>query len=259
MPAAPAGAVRHHDTMRTLPATALGSLSLDLLAALIVVTVTAIGARLFQLLPSRRLWRLSGRRELIVCAAQSTSSETGKYIRPATGIGQLRALATIAPSLSRAYGALSEANIVLGAAPPGSYHEANIVSLGGSKNNRMTADILHSLREKGVPTPHSEASMLSWPPISTKRYEAETVDGEVVKDYGLVLRARSPYRDKRTVIVLAGASTFGTVAAARYFVERCAFTRGDFAAIVCADVRNAYVLVPTLVEMMGLTRRVTRG
>jgi hypothetical protein len=237
-------------------ASALGSLSLNLLAALIVVAATAIGARLLQILPSRRLWRLSRRSELVVCAAQSTSSETGRYIRPATGIGQLRALATIAPSLSRAYGSLSEANIVLAKSMAGTYHEADIVSLGGSKNNPVTADILRSLREKGVPAPHSDESRLSWPALTATIFEAETIDGEVVKDYGMLLRARSPYNRGRTVVVLAGASTFGTAAAARYFVEQCAFTRGNFAAIVTADVRNTHVLVPSLVAMMPLTTHI---
>jgi alkanesulfonate monooxygenase SsuD/methylene tetrahydromethanopterin reductase-like flavin-dependent oxidoreductase (luciferase family) len=142
---------------------------------------------------------------------------------------------------------------------PGTYHEANIVSLGGSKNNPVTADILRSLRDKGVPAPHSDESTLSWPAISDKIYEAETIDGEVVRDYGMLLRARSPYHHDQTVVVLAGASTFGTAAAARYFVEQCAFMRGDFAAIVRADVRNAHVLVPTLVEMMPLATHIPSG
>jgi alkanesulfonate monooxygenase SsuD/methylene tetrahydromethanopterin reductase-like flavin-dependent oxidoreductase (luciferase family) len=92
--------------------------------------------------------------------------------------------------------------------------------------------------------------------ISATIFEAETIDGEVVKDYGMLLRARSPYNRGRTVVVLAGASTFGTAAAARYFVEQCAFTRGDFAAVVTADVRNTHVLVPTLVTMMSLTTHI---
>ena len=233
-------------------ASVLGSLSIDLLAAFLVVALSAVATHLLQLLPSRRLWRLSGRSKLVICAAQSTTSETGKYIRPATGIGQLRALATIAPSLSRAYGSLSEASIVLPSTMHGSYHELDIVSLGSSKNNRVTADILRSLADQGMPVPYSEASTLLWPARSSIRYEAETIEGEVVRDYGIVLRAVSPYRPDRTVVILAGASTFGTAAAARYFVESCTFVRGNFAAIVSAVVRDAYVLAPVLVEMMRL-------
>jgi hypothetical protein len=229
-----------------------GSLSLNLLAGVLVVALAAGGTRLAQLLPSRRLWRLSRPHQVIICASQSTTSETGKYVRPATGVGQLRALATIAPSLSRAYGSLETANIVLAQTLPGSYHEADIISLGGSKTNPVTANVLQSLRRRGVPVPDSEQSQLFWPALSPRVFEAETIDGTVVKDYGLVVRARSPYHRRRTVVLLAGASTFGTAAAARHFVERCTFVRGDFAAIVCAEVRDAHVLTPSVVHFLRL-------
>ena len=230
----------------------LGSLTLDIAAGLLLIAMTAVGTRLVQLLPSRRLWRLSRPPQLVICAANSANTETGKYLRPATGLGQLRALATIAPSLSRAYGSLERASIVLDQALGGAFHEADIISLGGAKNNAVTTDILESLRRNGVPVPVSEPSSLSWPALSSPLYEAETRDGTVVKDYGMIVRARSPYQPRRTVVVLAGASTFGTAAAARHFVERCAFVSGDFAAIVCAEVRDKHVLAPAVVHFLKL-------
>jgi len=129
----------------------------------------------------------------------------------------------------------------------------NIVSLGTSKHNCVTADILRSLAERGVPVPHSEDSVLVWPAFPGTTYEAEAYDGDVVKDFGIVIRAKSPFRQDRTVVVLGGASTFGTAAAARYFVERCAAVRGDFAAIICAEVRDEHVLTPVLINMLSLT------
>ena len=57
-----------------------------------------------------------------------------------------------------------------------------------------------------------------------------------------------------TVIVLAGASTHGAVAAARYFVEQCKFRRGWFAAVVSSQVRDDHVCPPETVRIERLAR-----
>ena len=66
---------------------------------------------------------------------------------------------------------------------------------------------------------------------------------------GLIVRAGSPFRSGRSVVVLAGASTFGTTAAARFFVEHCRSVRGPFAAIVKARVRDRHALEPEKVVL----------
>lgn len=63
-------------------------------------------------------------------------------------------------------------------------------------------------------------------------------------DFGMILRCESPFHKDRTVIVLAGASTFGATAAAKYFVQHCKYRKGSFASIVRAEVRDGHVLSP---------------
>src|ERR1700758_1524059 len=54
-------------------------------------------------LPGRKLWQLKDPTHLVVCAANSTTTNTGVYQRPATGVGQLRALVLATRSLNRTY------------------------------------------------------------------------------------------------------------------------------------------------------------
>src|SRR5690606_10414805 len=54
-------------------------------------------------LPARRLWRFSDARDLIMIVASSALVHTGKYERPTTGIGQVRAMLILVPMLTRAY------------------------------------------------------------------------------------------------------------------------------------------------------------
>jgi hypothetical protein len=49
--------------------------------------------------PRRRLWHLHDPGDLVICAANSTTTDTGVYQRPATGIGQVRAIALAIESL----------------------------------------------------------------------------------------------------------------------------------------------------------------
>ena len=70
-----------------------------------VLGIVTIKLSKFYLLtnPIKRLWKIAEPEQLIICASTSTKTDTGRYFRPATGIGQLRSLGIIIESLGKAY------------------------------------------------------------------------------------------------------------------------------------------------------------
>lgn len=82
--------------------------------------------------PVKKLWRISHPQELIICTATSTKTNTGKYLRPATGIGQVRALGHAVESLSKAYNIKID-NILFSDDQVQKKIEKDIIILGGPK------------------------------------------------------------------------------------------------------------------------------
>jgi hypothetical protein len=91
-------------------------------------------------MPKRRLWQVKDPSHLIVCSAASTKTNTGVYHRPATGIGQVRALTLATRSLNQAYSKKFDVrNILLSDENLQERIENDILILGGPKNNRVAA------------------------------------------------------------------------------------------------------------------------
>ena len=196
--------------------------------------------------PARALWRLTAPETLSIYIARSFVEDTGKYLREGTGIGQLRALSVISPSLQRAYGRIDQ-NVRLSSDSVGVTLEGDVISLGGGKNNRVTIELLEELRRRYSNVPISAASALKWFDGARDRERtAETQAGIIVKDYGLIVAGENPCCVNRRAIVLAGASTYGTIAAARYFVGQGLKSRKAAFAIVSAKVLDGHVHEPTL-------------
>src|SRR5690606_481211 len=188
----------------------LESIWVNVLSAGVCAALGLLGTWLAARLPNRALWKLSDPARLTVCVAESAAVDTGKYIRKATGIGQTRALAVIAPSLTRAYGRIDTRHIQLSEEPLGARAEGDLVCLGGTKNNVRTRDVIAALVEQGYEVPTMDGSSIRWPGSEARpAYEARTEGGVVSKDYGLIIRAPNPFGSSSTVIVLAGASTYG--------------------------------------------------
>lgn len=198
-------------------------------------------AKASRILPNRRAWHLTDSSRLVVCVAASAATDTGEYVRPATGIGQVRALAVILPSLNRGYRELDVDHINLSSEALHRGRDHDLICLGGVKNNRITAELLDTLSDY-VPLA-MQGSTIIW---DGEEFIGEVGDGVVAKDYGFIIQTRNPfaYRERRCVI-LAGSHTYGTIAAARHFVNKYGRLRvwnlNSFAALVCADVRDEYV------------------
>ena len=59
-----------------------------------------------------------------------------------------------------------------------------------------------------------------WLEDDVLEYTSKSEDKSIIQDYGIVIRMQSPFTtEKRTVILLSGIHTYGTIAAAKYFTE----------------------------------------
>jgi len=216
-------------------------------------TVGVFGVRfLLEVTPTRRLWRLHDPRALVICASTSTRTDTGEYSRPATGIGQVRALAITTHSLHRGYRGLDTRNILLSDDQIHGRIENDVILLGGPKNNILTRRLLDKLRLQSLVD--QSGSVISWLHGANRReFVPVTTDRVVTIDYGLVVRVRNPFSSSNTTACLfSGGHTFGTIAAARYFTEAL-FRRSRFG----AGVARNYVAVVRCEIMDGHPINVT--
>lgn len=90
-----------------------------------------------KMLPARRLWRFSDARDLIMIVASSALVHTGKYERPTTGIGQVRAMSILVPMLTRAYRNIDLQQVRLFSRVPGSDLAKSVLVFGGPKTNEV--------------------------------------------------------------------------------------------------------------------------
>ena len=179
-------------------------------------------------LPKKRLWHIKDPSHLIVCSAASTRTNTGVYHRPATGIGQVRALTLATRSLHQAYNKKFDArNIFLSDENLQGRIENDLLILGGPKNNRVAEKLLDLLHDE-QPVRVSDSAIVwrinqsrhGWVDQGAFVYEGQAVNRKIETDYGIIIRSQSPFTSRdSTVILFAGSHTYGTVAAAKFFTE----------------------------------------
>ncbi|GHO96584.1 hypothetical protein KSF_066320 [Reticulibacter mediterranei] len=207
--------------------------------------------------PNRRLWQLQDPSRLVVCAASSTTTNTGVYRRPSTGIGQVRALIVATRSLTRAYRRqLDIQNILLSNEPLQERIEHDLLLLGGPENNEVAGKLLDLLANE------QPARMIGhmilwridyrgdqWVDQGALEYEGHAINRKVVMDYGLIVRVDNPFTSRhRTAILFAGSHTYGTIAAAKFFTEDLhkhlgkltAHGKKNLVVLVSAHIVNGY-------------------
>ena len=238
--------------------TALG-LATDLILGLTGTAIAALigTAWLFvQRWRARRLWPFGGERFAVVLAT-STSTHTGTYTRTASGIGQVRSLAVLVPSIYRAWrGKLDVSNVLLSDDITDEWTR-DLIVVGGVKNNKVTREMLSKYRDRhadrGWPDVQQVGSAISW---NGTEYTAVTDSDVVYRDYGMVLRWANPFHEGCSVILFAGASTYGTIAASLWYAgqrqpssqheSKHLLRKNHFIALVEADVRDGHVALPRL-------------
>lgn len=171
-------------------------------------------------LPSKRLWGIRNPKNLIICASTSAMTDTGQYIRPSTGIGQLRSLGLIIPSLTTAYKDIRIKNILLSTDQIGNRIENDIILIGGPKTNGKTKDFLERMSDY-CPVGQID-NIIHWKKKGFEEFEPILEDNTVKKDFGFIVRTNNPFSpdsNKTSLIILSGGHTYGTIAAARFFIE----------------------------------------
>lgn len=233
----------------------IGDIVRDELVSLAVGSLLAVAAGylrwlLLRRLPARRVWRFTGRTRIVIVVATSALVDTGKYQRPTTGLGQVRANALLMPHLKRTFRAAHHEGISFSSTVPGNILESDLLLLGGAKNNEITRRAIQSMTDLPFTAP---GNVINW---NGRRYEGSRSSNTVVRDYGYVVRGPNPFAPDKRLVIAAGSHTFGTVAAARWLAE-CGGSRdipADVAVLVAADVYNEdHVGVPRVVEMRRLS------
>jgi hypothetical protein len=205
-----------------------------------VSAATWTASRLKDRLPERRRWQLAEPDRLTICVAKKLPADAAAS-PPYTGIGQTMALAVIAPSLARGYPRTPFPRLHFPDQVSDEI-ENDLVLLGGPKTNDLSAEALRLIADRtGVDLGPEALLIRGRDPIPHLR------TGDLDHDVGVVARIANPWsRRRRTLVVLAGAHTYGVAAAARFFVEKvrpfAATYRGPFVAVVRSPIKNAYVL-----------------
>lgn len=174
-------------------------------------------------IPVRNLWQIRDVESLAIIAA-SVPVETGQYLKWATGIGQLRALGVLRESLSKGYHEIKSNQILLASDSVQRCIENDLILLGGVKNNKLSKEFMECLEDR-IPV-RQEGSTIFWRERhrqgwsdQEERFEGHTIKNVADNDYGLIIRARSPFTAQpRTVLLISGSHTFGVIAAAKFFV-----------------------------------------
>ena len=202
--------------------------------------------------PTKKLWNIKSPQNLIICAATSTKTDTGEYYRPATGIGQLRALAYCIESLSKVYD-LKIQNILLSVDQIQKQIENDVIILGGPKNNEITKLFLNKI--SAMKLINQDGSIIKWMVNDRhEEYQGKTSNNDVIKDYGLIVRMKNPFdtQKRSTICLFSGSHTYGTIAAAKYFsyeyIKKMKFYKRKYENIVMVvecDVINGYPVILT--------------
>ena len=206
--------------------------------SVVVSGATWAAARMKDRMPERHRWRLTDPERVGICLSKR---ERKPPVPPSTGLGQTIALGIIAPSLAKAYPGIAFQSVCFADQVR---HETDddLILLGGPKNNALAAEVCEYLAARtGVALGTTDLRFPDEPdPIPHEH------DEPLTQDYGVVARIESPWSgSRRTVLMFAGCHTFGTTAAARYFVENVRPMRkryrGPFVAVALSQVRNDHV------------------
>ncbi|MFF5670928.1 hypothetical protein ACFY8S_12430 [Streptomyces hygroscopicus] len=225
----------------------------QILSAVVAAALTGVGGLvrwfLVRRLPARRTWRYASAGELSI-VLDTVHIDTGRYQRPMAGLGQVRALSLLIPSLTNAYRDLDLERVRLSAHLPGHEVEHDLLLLGGGKTNEVSRRIYGAMA--GSLPFQLDSEGIIWDGAT---YRGEVTNGEITRDCGVVIRAPHPLNPNRRIVLIAGLSTYGTVAAARWLIEKGSdrSLAADIAVLVEAAVlRDGHVSTPRLLREAAL-------
>lgn len=188
-------------------------------------------------LKSRRIWNIRptigqlfapAPRPLSIVISTSSIQNTGFGSRPQTGIGQVRALAALAPSLHAAYRRTIDHSHVFMSRNCNisrSDHHGDILTLGGPKTNEIARDLLKSIqfpvgfgihvRIEPTASGAKESDVIVW--NNKEMLQSNNLEQKLV--HGLIVRGRNPWGKDGTLTMFIGSGTYGTEASALAIVQ----------------------------------------
>lgn len=203
-------------------------LLLALVTSLVVSVVTLLVARMAQVLPGRRLWRLGNRRTIVIALSNTVDKPTKDYPIPATGIGQVRALGALSPALHRAYGRRLTLITLLASEVTGEHMSRDLLLIGGPARNAVTKEAMERLSatlpvRQGRDPRGGSGDRLYWRELDGTQEELvgpASGTGGITRDYAVVVRTPNPFNLDRSCIIVSGTRTYGTGAAGEWLARQ---------------------------------------
>jgi hypothetical protein len=199
-------------------ATAAGSLGSDAVSTIVGLVIGAalglVRSAVTGGIPARRAWRYKSAQNLVIVVATSGVTDTGVYHRAMTGLGQVRALSVLAPSLRRAYPKVDLQRVLLSEEIGGGDLDKDLLVIGGPKNNAV-AKVLFERLSPRLPFTVEESKITH----NGTEYTGIAMAGSITRDYGYVVRTTNPLHPQRRAVLIGGTHTYGTSCAARWLAE----------------------------------------
>jgi hypothetical protein len=236
------------------------------LAQVILAALVAAASFAYVRMGWRRLFRADDPECVTVVVSASSHTNTGAYRRASTGLGQVRAIADLAPRFAQAYWRQRLDQVFTSESELHERVEGDLLVLGGEKTNVLAWELLEAWSmEEGFPVLPCSESSIRWFGESF----CSAGDGTILtKDYGLIVRNGNPFASGRgrTAILIAGASTAGVHAASRVFTSDPWFRKAPaVAALVECRVRDGFPVQVRVADRMvrerqtGAWLRLTEG
>jgi hypothetical protein len=226
----------------------LNSFLKGLIAAFFGAIATYLVYLVRRRIPARLAWGLSDPANAVFVLATSAKIDTGTYFRYASGLGQIRAISILVPSFIRAYQTFQSSNVLLSEEAPTMLYGHDLIVIGGTKNNALTADLLDKI--PNLPYTQNVNDI-----VDNRTGEiivGIAKDHKIVEDYGVIIKTRNPYNPKATCLIFFSTHTYGLDAAAVAFVEQMSSYRymfhPNYACLVRCHVTEHYVSKPQLVD-----------
>lgn len=198
----------------------LRSLAVNVVAGILVFALGVVARQIYswwRSLPVARFWRPIARGGVTLVLGRLDRSEFNRF-EPSgvVGLGDIRALEELGDVFAR--GGLTRFSIAYGGALTEKQRRGNLILLGGVDGNRLSAELMRAVGSRIELTNEDEAT----PPVlldtmNTPEYRLRPAldNGTVLRDFGVLIRARNPRDTQRWIVIIAGCLGLGTWAGVR--------------------------------------------
>jgi hypothetical protein len=179
---------------------------------------------------------------------------------PIFGFGPLMAYNHIRYLLHFGFPKVRDVSLFISRSFPFEFYSRDLVLLGFPLGNEVTRRIMSDL---DIPLTFTDHEIIDTK-TGASRYRATIKEGEVIRDYGLIVRVPNPYKKGANVLILAGCETYGVKAAADFLTIsnlpifkdlswlRSGILVAMFQSIIPTSMRAEYFEIVVSTEVRGL-------